>query len=97
MKKVSNSKGAIKSPQRTSLEKANLVSLMKNFTLEGIAEMYNTSITTAHSVLTNQLIERSIGCDPVDNEFSQNMYYESQGAWMNSKERQSLINYKSLK
>jgi len=96
MKQVKPTLGNVKSNQRTSLEKANLVGLMENFTLSAIADMYNTSTTTVHSVLTNQLIERSIGTEPIDNEFSENIYYKSQGAWMQSNERQSLINYKQL-
>lgn len=90
-------RGVVKSSGRTSLEKANLIGLMENFTINAIAEMYNTSATTVHGVLTNQLLERSIGSDPIYNEFSENIYYKSQGAWMNSSERQSLINYKQLK
>jgi len=96
MKQINNPDGATKSKQRTSLEKANLVSLMQNFTLQGIASMYKTSVQTVHVVLTNQLLERSIGTEPIDNEFSENIYYKSQGAWMNSNERKALDNYKQL-
>lgn len=96
MKVTEEIRGAEKSHQRTSLEKANLVGLMQNFTLGGVAKMYKTSVTTVHQVLTNQLLERSIGTEPIDNEFKENTYYKSKGAWMNSKERQSLLNYKQL-
>ena len=96
LKQVNNPLGAVKSPQRTSLEKANLIGLMENFTLDAIATMYKTSVQTVHTVLTNQLIERSIGCEPIDNEFSENIYYKSIGAWTNSKERISFNNDKEF-
>jgi len=90
MKQVNNPLGAVKSPQRTALEKANLIGLMENFNMNAIASMYNTSVTTVNTVLTNQLTKRSIGrLDYVD-EFTKEVYSTSSGAWMKSKERQAL-------
>ena len=95
-KMVNNPAGAVKSDSRTALEKANLMGLMENFTLKAIGEMYNTSATTVHDVLTRQLLERSIGQVEERDEYTPDIYVKSLGAWKNSKERQSLINYKQL-
>ena len=93
MKQVNNPLGAVKSPQRTALEKANLIGLMENFNMQAIATMYNTSVTTVHGVLTNQLTNRTIGRVNYVDEFTKEVYSQSSGAWMNSKERQSLKNH----
>jgi hypothetical protein len=93
MKQVNNPLGAVKSPQRSALEKANLIGLMENFNMQAIATMYNTSVTTVHSVLTNQLTKRSIGQVHYVDEFTKEVYSQSSGAWMNSKERKAILNH----
>ena len=93
MKQVNNPLGAVKSPQRSALEKANLIGLMENFNMQAIATMYNTSVTTVRSVLTNQLTNRTIGRVNYIDEFTKEVYSQSSGSWMNSKERQALKNH----
>ncbi len=93
MKQVNNPRGAVKSLERTALEKANLTGLMENFSIKAIAVMYNTSATTVHQVLTNQLTKRTIGKVHYVDEFSREVYSTSSGAWMNSKEREALVNH----
>lgn len=93
MRQVNNPKGAVKQPQTSALEKANLIGLMENFTIKAIAEMYNSSCTTVHKVLTDQLTKRKIGRVNYVDEFSREVYSSSSGAWTNSKEREALVNH----
>lgn len=90
---VNNPKGSVKSDERSALEKANLIGLMENFSMSAIASMYNTSATTVHNVLTHQLTKRTIGKVNYVDEFTREVYSTSSGAWMNSKEREALVNH----
>jgi len=89
--------GLGKSEGRIRLEKADLIKLMKNYQMKEISKMYGVSITLVSIVLTNQLIERSIGFEDIIDEFSALDYFHSKGAWMDSEERKSLNHYKNGK
>lgn len=88
--------GIKKSEGRLKLEKSDLIQLMTKHEMKDIAVMFGISPTIVHIVLTNQLVERSIGFEDIIDEFEAITYYKSKGAWMDSKEKQSLINYKTL-
>ena len=97
MKKANNHNGSVKKGETIALEKANLIGLMQKCTLKEIADMYRVSAQTVHVVLTRQLTTRNIGSDDRYADYSQDLVTKSMGAWKNSKERESLINYKSIK
>ena len=90
---VNNPKGAIKRKETTALERSNLIGLMENFTTKEIADMYNVSATVVNRTLTHHLTKRTIGRVNYVDEFTREVYSTSSGAWMNSKEREALVNH----
>lgn len=84
--------GMYKSERRLTAEKANLVSLLENNTLEQIADMFNVSIMMVSQILTEQILTEQI---------SRSSFKEpkvkidhSIGAWMNWSNRSNWFEYK---
>jgi len=79
--------GVLKSKERIELEAIDLVVELKSKTLKEIAKNYKTTISIVHKVLTQQMLERTIGFKKIfDNEDDLDNKTIS-GAWMHSQQR----------
>jgi hypothetical protein len=85
--------GVLKSKERIELEALDLVVELKSKTLKEIAKKYKTTISIVHKVLTQQMMDRTIGFKKIfDNE--DDLDNESiAGSWMHSQQRE---NYRQI-
>ena len=85
--------GVLKSKERIELEALDLVVELKNKTLKQIAFKYKTTISIVHKVLTQQMLNRTIGFGKIfDNEDDLDNITIA-GAWMHSQQRK---NYRQI-
>ena len=71
--------------------------LVKRYSYAKIGEFYGISETNVWYILRRALLDKYLDDKDkieVQDEFSKQDYMKSEGAWMNSAERKSLINYK---
>ena len=81
--------GRQKTEKRTALEKANIAELMKTSSVIEISEMFDVHRSMVYHALRSQSKVKEIVPKNLAEEFSTEDYYNSQGAWMQSKERKS--------
>jgi hypothetical protein len=94
MEEKRNSKGSgrKKSAQRLKLQRANLITLLYDYSIPTIAHFFNCSPSMVHVELTRQLQKKTAGFKVHEPE--QVDIDSSKGAWMDSPERVSLIEWK---
>lgn len=78
--------GLHKSEQRKALEKANVIELLRNYTLLEISKMFNTSVMTVNTVATEQFTKREI--NNFENSREKVEFLGTKGAWAELKSTQ---------
>lgn len=86
--------GILKTDKRLAIEKADLISLLKDNSLDEIALMFNCSVYMVHQEMNRRFEKLKIGFkkEPIINED-----FKAIDSWMLSKERKSLDEYKPIK
>ena len=85
--------GIYKTKQRMIIEEVNIIKLLETNTMQQIADEFNCTLSMVHSEANNQFSKLNIGFTP---EIIKSEEIKSVGAWMNSKERVSIQDYKNL-
>ncbi len=83
-----------KTHQRMTLQKTDLISMLNEFSIYDLAEKFNVSRSMIYSELTNQFKIKTIGFSTVEPKKEVDL---SVGAWMDSPERKSLIEFRTNK